>query len=101
MTNASLQAMIDTFGERINMIILDNNVKLFVGYAGGRLNLADIQLLNFGDTDFLAVPIKDMDPVKAANGITAMLYYPTSCIQGVMVMDESAGDVLIDPWRLG
>lgn len=102
MTNTALQAMIEEYGDRICMIIFDNNSKIHIGYPSSPLkNVASIKLATKGGVDMIGTPRIPNNPADVAKNISAVFWRPTSCIQGVIVMDAGCMDYRIDPWDIG
>ena len=102
MNNESLQAFIDEFGDRMCIIIFDNNTKVFIGYKSSPAkSVSDLQLVNKGGVDFVGVPGIPNDPKLARKGVTYTVWRPTEIIQGIVTLDEGFDNYLVDPWDLG
>ncbi len=102
MTNTALQGMINEFGERICMLILDNDIRIYIGYPSSPLkSVNDIQFRTINNIDFIGVPKKSSKPADIKNGVSATIWHDTSIVQGVGVMDAGCGDYRIDPMDLG
>ncbi len=99
MTNKALQAMITEFGDRICMIVFDNNNKIYIGYQSSPLQKAsELTLATKGDVDFVGVPVIPKDPKLVRLGVTGVAWHPTECIQAVFVIDEKHAEYRLDPF---
>lgn len=96
MTKIALQAFIDTYGDRIFCINLDNTRSIYIGYRDGTA-LSDIALETIGDIDFIVV-----SRTIATHGISMSYktYNEISCIQWIGVMNESSNEYRVDPLLL-
>ena len=99
--NASVQAMIDEFGDRISCFIFDNKVPIFFGYSSSLPSVHDLELRTMGDVEVIGVPMKPKDPVAARKGGMFMCYHPTSFLQVIYVADAEHPDLRMDPFGLG
>lgn len=102
MTNAALQAMIDELGERICILIFDNNVKVYIGYPSSTIkSINEIQLRTFGDTDMVGIPKKIGNPELDRLGVTTTMWHPTECLQVIATLDDGWDMYRIDPMEIG
>ena len=102
MTNSALKAMIEEFGNRINIIVLDNDVRIYIGYPSSPLkDVNDIILKTFGDIDMIGIPKAVGNPKAQRNGVTTTIWHPTACIQLIATVDEDHPNYLIDPMTIG
>ena len=102
MTNAALKAMIEELGDRICIIIMDNDVRIYIGYPSSTLkNASDIILKTFGDTDMIGIPKAVNNPKAQREGITTTIWHPTACIQLIATVDAGSEGYLIDPMSIG
>lgn len=102
MTNSALQAMIEEYGNRICIIVLDNDVKIYIGYPSSTLkNASDIIFKTFGDTDMIGIPKEVSNPVARRQGVMTTIWHPTACIQMVATVDAAHPNYLIDPMEIG
>jgi len=102
MTNEALQAMIDEFGERISIIIFDNNFKVYIGYPSSTIkSVNEIQFKKFGDTDMIGIPKKCSNPKMDRMGVSTTIWHPTECIQYIATLDEGFENFRIDPMEIG
>jgi hypothetical protein len=98
MTNDALRAMISELGERISIIIFDNNFKVYIGYpSSGIKSVNEIQFKTFGDFDMIGIPRKTSNPKMNREGVTITDWHPTECIQLVATLDEGFENYRIDP----
>ena len=96
MTNAALQAMIDELGDRICIIVFDNNSKVYIGYPSSPIkSVTELKLKTFGDTDMVGIP------KKSNGGLTSTSWHATECIQVIASIDEGFENYLIDPMEIG
>lgn len=99
MNNEGLQALIDEFGNRINIIFFDNNIKVYIGYQSSPIkDISELKLVQKGGVDFVGVPIIPGNPQLQRAGVTGMIWHPTECIQSVMTIDEGYEKYLLDPY---
>lgn len=102
MTNAAIKAMISEIGDRICIIVFDNNMKVYIGYPSSTLqSVNDIQFKTFGDTDMIGIPKKVGDPKLSRLGATSTTWHATGCIQAIVTMDEGFERYRIDPMEVG
>ena len=102
MTNVALKAMIDELGERICIIALDNNVKIYIGYPSSTVkSVNEIQLKTFGDTDMIGIPKAINNPKLVREGVCSTTWHPTACIQIIATMDEGFEKYRLDPMEIG
>ena len=102
MTNNALQAMFDEIGDRICIIIFDNNSKVYIGYPSSTIkSVNDIELRTFGDTDMIGIPKKIQDPKLERCGATATSWHVTACIQMIATIDEGFERYRLDPMEIG
>ena len=101
MTNATIKAFLDEFGDRVCGIYYDNNSMTYINYKDSPKR-SDIKLETKGGTDFIVVHFKRRaygHPDE--NGQDAMIEYdiwhPTECVQMIVVMDENSVKYGIDP----
>lgn len=103
MDNKALKAFLDEFGERLCVITLDNNAKIYVEYAAGNgtasVKVKDIKMQNIGGVDMFAVPSWPMNPREQAMGITHEVWHPTFTIQALVLIDEKHKDLRVDPMQ--
>ena len=91
MTNEALKAFIEEYGNRIFVITLDNNHKVFIGSpitsdANKNLGTIDkIQFKTFGDVDMFGVSHVDRTFENIEVPFTSWLV--TACIQSIAVTD--------------
>lgn len=101
MNNEGLQALIDEYGNRINIIIFDNDNKIFIGYKSSPIkDISELKLETKGGVDFVGVPLIPKDPKLQRKGMTGMAWHPTECVQSVITVDEGFEDYLWDPFDL-
>lgn len=99
MTNKALQALIDEYGDRICIIVFDNDNKIFLGYKSSPLQHAtDLKLETKGDVDFVGVPVIPRDPKLSRLGVTGIAWHPTDCIQAVFTISEEHESYRLDPF---
>ena len=97
-TNATMQAMVDQFGERICAICLNNNKKLYIGYTGKTsVQLSDISFETIGGCDMMKVKRKDL---SSNTPISYVDYITTEFIENVLVMDEEYKDYRVMPMHM-
>ena len=93
--NAGLQEMINTYGERICAISLNNGKMMFLNYPGSTsLKLEDISFDTIGGCDVMVVKRKD---ISSGREINYTSYVTTEFIEAVIVMDEADAMYRIDP----
>ena len=97
-TNATMQAMIDQFGERICAICLNNGKKLYIGYTGQTsVQLSDISLETIGGCDLIKVKRIDISSITPVSFVD---YITTEFIENVIVMDEKDKDYRVNPMHM-
>ena len=102
MTNQALQAMIDELGDRICIIVFDNDVKVYIGYPSSTLkSVSEIKLQTFGGVDMIGIPKKIGNPVLAREGVTTTTWHPTECVQMIATLDAGYEKYRIDPMEIG
>lgn len=97
-TNAALQKVIDTYGERICYIGLNNGKRIFIGYNMKEgVRLKDISLETIGGIDVMKIhhrSTKQSDYYEWDNFMT------TEFIESIEIMGEEYEDLRIDPLLL-
>lgn len=102
MTNSAMRAIIEEFGDRICMIIFDNNVKVYIGYPSSTLkNVNEIKFASFDGVDMIGIPKAIGDPKAERIGVTSTIWHPTGCIQMIATVDEGYEKFRIDPMTIG
>lgn len=103
MTNDALKAFLAEFGERLCVITLDNNAKIYVEYQAGNgtssVKVSDIELRTIGGIDMFAVPSWPMNPKEQAMGIKHQVWHPTFTIQALVLIDEAHKHLRVDPYQ--
>lgn len=101
MTNAAFQAFLAEFGDRLCVITLDNNAKIYVEYQNQQssVRVNEIKFKTFGGVDMFAVPSWPMNPAEANKGITHEVWHPTFTIQALVLIDEEHKNLRVDPWQ--
>lgn len=98
MTNAELQTLITTYGDRICCIMFDNAFKILIGYPGSECVHADELILDSSSgQDLVGVRSKSHLGDDAKKGVTWVTYHLTECIQSISIMDEKFADYRADP----
>lgn len=96
-TNAGVQKMISTYGDRINSISLNNGKHLFIGYQSSP-QLSDITFDNIEGTDVMIVKQKDIShgnpPIEFVTILT------TEFIEAINIVSEKDIDKRLDPLML-
>ena len=98
MTKEAYQAIVDTYGDRIDAIGLDNGRKILIGYnktgwfgntrpddIPKGIELKDIKIVTFGDTDFLEVTKKYKSQGMAE--CESITLHPLDNIQCIIIGD--------------
>lgn len=99
MTNESLKAAINEFGNRMVFIIMDNDRRIRFGYPESPLqNVDQIQYKTFGGEDFFGYSQPSPYPVDRAKGVTYTVWHRTDSIQQIATMDEGFDAYRIDPY---
>jgi hypothetical protein len=93
MDKATLQAFLDTFGNRIFCINFDNSRWLYLNYHDST-RVEDIYIEDVGDISFLVVPYSENHDGKIIN---AKKYHTVAAIQWIGVMDEDSAEWRMDP----
>ena len=102
MNNKALQALIDEFGERICIIVFDNESKVYIGYESSTMkSVNDLQLRTIGGVDMVGIPKHSANPKLQRAGVTSTSWHPTECIQCVCTLDEGFENYRIDPMEIG
>ena len=102
MTNAAVQAMIAEMGERICIIVFDNNSKAYIGYPSSNLHsVNDIKFANYGGVDMIGIPGNAGYAKPTRDGVTTTVWHATECIQAIATMDEGFEKYRIDPMNIG
>ena len=102
MTNAAMQAMIAELGERICVIIFDNNSKTYIGYPSSTIkSVNELKFKTFGGVDMIGIPKTVNNPKIQRLGVTTTTWHATECIQAVATMDEGFEKYRIDPMEIG
>jgi len=88
-TNATLQLLINKFGNRIFMIVFDNNYKVSIGYSSSQLkNVNDIILDSVGGVDMIGIRHYVPHPNRVNESVSYVTWKLTSYIQQVSILDE-------------
>lgn len=102
MDNKVLQAMIDEFGERICIIVFDNESKVYIGYESSTLkSVHDLKLKTIAGVDMVGIPKVSSNPRLQRAGVTSTSWHPTECIQCISTLDEGFEKYRIDPMEIG
>lgn len=102
MNNQALQAMIDEFGERICIIVFDNESKVYIGYDSSTMkSVNDLKLRSIGGVDMVGIPKESSNPKLRREGVTSTSWHPTECIQCVCTLDEGFELYRLDPMEIG
>ena len=102
MTNDAMKALIAELGDRICIIVFDNNSKVYIGYPSSTLQTVnDIKFANYGGVDMIGIPKRVNDPKAARLGVTSTTWHATECIQAVATIDEGCERYRIDPMDIG
>lgn len=102
MNNSALQALIDEFGDRICIIIFDNNSRAYVGYPSSTLKHVDeIKMRTFGGVDMVGISKKHSYAAAGGAEVYSTNWHPTECIQQVIIVDEGYERFLVDPLEVG
>ena len=102
MTNSAMQELITELGERICVIIFDNNSKVYIGYPSSTLkSVTELKFANYGGVDMIGIPKVVNNPKIARLGVSTTVWHPTACIQGIATMDEGFEKYRIDPMEIG
>lgn len=103
MTNQAFKAFLDRFGERLCVITLDNNAKIYVEYkAGGgksSVKVSEIKMETIGGVDMFCVPSYPMNPREVDMGIVHEVWHPTQYIQALVCIDEAHKHLRVDPYQ--
>lgn len=99
MTNASLQAALAELGNRVCLIIMDNDRKLRLGYPEGPLqDVNQIQYKTWGGEDFFGYSQLSSYPDARRRNVTYTVWHRTDSIQQIAAMDEGFPNDRIDPF---
>lgn len=93
MNNATLEEIIETFGNRIFCINLDNTRFIYIGYNGG-VKLEDISLITIGGVDFIAVARTEN---SFGSEVKYTIHHLTETVQWIGTMDEGYESRGVDP----
>ena len=98
-SNASIQAMINKFGDRICAIILNNGKKLYIGYQGEKtsVQISNISFETMNGCDMMVVERTD---ISFTPHVTFKDYITTEFIEQVIVMDEDSRDYRVNPMHM-
>jgi hypothetical protein len=96
MNNTALTAFIESFGNRVFCINLDNTRFIYVGYNGG-VKMDDISLETIGGVDYVAVSRTDN---SSGVEIPYKIYHLTDSIQWIGIVEEGFEEYGIDPIKL-
>lgn len=103
MTNAAFQAFLKEFGDRLCVITLDNNAKIYCEYESGGGNssvkVKDIEFRTIGGVDMFAVPSWPMNRKEVEMGIKHQVWHPTFTIQALVLIDEDHKHFRVDPMQ--
>lgn len=103
MTNKAFQAFLAEFGDRLCVITLDNNAKIYLNYeAGGGTSsckVEDIEFKSFDGVDMFAVPSWPMNPKELRMGIKHQAWHPTFTIQALILIDAEHKQFRVDPMQ--
>ena len=94
LNNAALQEAIDTYGERIFCILMNNDRKIMLGYKDSP-KLTDIELLTIGGVDCFAINCK-CDASRPS--VKYQSVYLTEYIENFGIMSEKDVDYRVDPF---
>lgn len=102
MTNVAMQAMIAELGERICIIIFDNNSKVYIGYPSSTIkSVNELKFKTFGDVDMIGIPKVSNNPKLNRENVTSTSWHVTACIQSVATLDEGFEKYRLDPMEIG
>jgi hypothetical protein len=93
MSNAGMQELFNTYGNRICSISLNNNKVLLLNYKGSA-RIEDITFETIGGCDMMAVK-----RISSSHGKELKFtdYIVTEFIENVVIMDEDFEDYRVDP----
>lgn len=97
MTNADLQAAIAELGDRICIIILDNDRRIRIGYDNNLTSPSQFVYKTWGGEDFFGFSRPNVYPGNADHGITYTTWHRTDDIQQIVAMDEGSEKYRTDP----
>lgn len=102
MNNSAFKALVDEFGDRICIIIFDNNSRAYIGYPSSQIKHAsEIELKNFGGVDMIGIPKKHSYTMAGGPEVLSTNWHATECIQQVIIVDEGYEKFLVDPLEVG
>ncbi len=102
MTNASVQALITEFGDRICMLIFDNGPRVFIGYpSSAAKSVNDLKFETFGGTDYIGVPKETNRPNERRKGVKFTIWHRTETLFSVITVDEGFDKYRLDPLDIG
>lgn len=98
MNNEHLKAAVAELGNRLSVIYMDNNHKLFFGYRNGDdcWSASDIRYKTWNGEDFFGCSQKSGLTQDRDNGVTYTVWHRTDCIQAIAAMDEGYEDYRMD-----
>lgn len=97
MTNTDLQAAINELGNRICIIILDNDRRIRIGYDNSISDPTSLVYKTFGGEDFFGYSRLSSYTGDRDRGVTYTTWHRTDCIQQLVAMDEGYEDYRVDP----
>lgn len=98
MTNAALQAALAELGERVCVIILDNDRRIRFGYHDSPLQeTTQIEYKTWGGEDFFGFSRPSNYTQDRDHGVTYTTWHRTDAIQQIVAMDEGFEDYRMDP----
>ena len=99
MTNASLQAAVSEFGDRIVFIILDNARRIRFGFPESPLqHVNQLVYKTFGGEDYFGYSQPSPYPNDRVKGVTYTVWHRTDSIQQIGTMDEGFSEYRVDPY---
>ena len=102
MTNAAMQEMIAEFGERLCIIIFDNNSKVYIGYPSSTIkSVNDLKFKTFAGVDMIGIPKESNNPKLNRLNVTSTSWHVTACIQSIATLDEGYENYRLDPMEIG
>lgn len=98
-TNAALQEMFQTYGDRISCLMFDNKNAVFIGHPSSPCKTVDdLDLsVSVGGVDLIGVPLYPTNPKDKADGVMFYVYHVTSTLHAVTMVDENHTNYLVDP----
>ncbi len=102
MTNAALQELINTYGDRISCLMFADKNPEYIGYPSSPCKSVDDLTFTTADgIDLVGSPLYPSNSKDKADGVVFTVFHVTSTLNFIVVVDEDHPKYLVDPFLFG